>query len=153
MTRPLFETTLDMGIERKVAHAYAKHYHLKPHKQPAQALYDYDMVSAISDRVIIRIEIKGRKPQYRNLIEQNGYMLSAKKFKALQLLHGEIPVALVVVFMGSPDMYSFSFSPHKVQDVSFAIGGRTKKKRDDRDVEEVAYIPWKHFVKLEGKND
>ena len=139
MTRPLFETTLDMGIERKVAHAYAKHYHLKPHKHWG-VLYDYDMVSAISDRVIIRIEIKGRKPQYRNLIEQNGYMLSAKKFKALQLLHGEIPVALVVVFMGSPDMFSFSFSPHKVQDVS-------------RDVEEVAYIPWKHFVKLEGKND
>ena len=148
MARPLFETTLDMGIERKVANAYAAHYHLRPVKRPPQSPYDYDMLSPISDRVISRVEIKGRKPEYKALIENKGYMLSAKKFEALNNLHGDIPVGLVVVFMDSPDIHVFYFSPHKVEGISSVMGGRTKKKRDDQDIEQVVYIPWDRFVTL-----
>jgi len=146
--RPIFETTLDMSIEREIALAYAAHYHLRPVKRPALAVYDYDMLSAISDRAIIRIEIKGRKPEYKGFIESGGYMLSAKKFDALKKLHGDVPVGLVVVFTNSPDMHVFYFSPHKVEDLKPVIGGRTRKKRDRQDIEHVVYIPWDRFVTI-----
>lgn len=149
--RPLYETELDSSAEAEVANAYAKHYYFRPVKRKPQDYLDYDMLSAISDRVMMNIEIKVRKPQYKSLIEQKGYMLSAKKWKHLQRTNKETEsVALLVAFDYNDqyEIYILTFGRETYPEILPVMGGRTKKQRDAADIELVVYVPWKKFVHL-----
>ena len=149
--RPLYETESDSSAEAEVAKAYAKHYHMRPVKRKPQDYLDYDILSAISDRVMVTIEIKVRKPQYKSLIEQKGYMLSAEKWKHLQRTNKQTGLAALVVAFDYNDryeIYTLIFGRKTYPEILPVMGGRTKKQRDAADIELVVYVPWQKFLHL-----
>ena len=146
--RPLYETESDSSAEAEVAEAYARHAYLRPVKRSPQDYLDYDMVSPLSDRVLVKVEIKVRKLQYKPLIEQKGYMLSAEKWKHLQRTNKEAALVVLVVAFDYEDHYeihTLPFGRNTYPDILPVMGGRTKKQRDAADIEPVVYIPWDRF--------
>jgi len=106
------------------------------------------MVSPLSDRVLVKVEIKVRKPQYKPLIEQKGYMLSAEKWKHLQRTNKEAALVVLVVAFNYGDHYeihTLPFGRNTYPDILPVMGGRTKKQRDAADIEPVVYVPWDRF--------
>ena len=55
--RPLYETESDSSAEAEVAKAYGRHVRMRPVKRSPQDYLDYDMVSVLTDRVLVNIEI------------------------------------------------------------------------------------------------
>tara|TARA_R110002020_G_scaffold23699_2_gene78741 strand:+ start:3058 stop:3534 length:477 start_codon:yes stop_codon:yes gene_type:complete len=153
--RPLYETESDSSAEAEVAKAYGEHVRMRPVKRSPQDYLDYDMVSLLSDRVLVNIEIKVRKPQYKSLIEQKGYMLSAEKWKHIQRTNKETGLAVLVVAFDYEDhyeIYTLAFGRNTYPDILPVMGGRTKKQRDAADIEPVVYIPWDRFWGIGNSN-
>ncbi len=148
LSRPLYETPADAVLEDKAAFAFANYYGLKPQKRPPQDFLDYNLVGPFSQRILVAVEIKIRKLEYKNLIEKGGYMLSAKKWESLQEENQKVGLAVLVVAFKGEGIYSLPFGQRDYNDIEPVMGGRTKKQRDEQDVEPVVYIPWDRFTRV-----
>lgn len=108
----------------------------------------YDVVFSRGDgHRYLTMELKCRSSGYRGLIEREGYMLSSRKWDGLMQYASTRPMALGVSFNAGDDWLMRlvpSREPRRL------MRGRTVKKRDDYDVEEVVLIPWSWFTPLKA---
>lgn len=108
----------------------------------------YDVVFSKGDGgQYLTAELKCRSSGYRGLIEREGYMLSSRKWDGLMRHACTRSMALGVSF-GTGDDWLMRLVP--AREPRRLMRGRTVKKRDDYDEEEVVLIPWSWFTPLKA---
>jgi len=141
--RQTWETKEDRGREaafaRRIGHALDCSPFLTKRHSP------FDVVFYSAGWRYLTAELKYRDRRYRGLIEREGYMLSSRKWDGLMRYAIATPVALGVSF-GTGDDWLMRLPPSK--EPRRLMRGRTVRKRDSYDEEEVVLIPWPWFTPL-----
>jgi len=147
MSRPQYETELDLKNERLLRDRFERSFNVRTNKLPQRYYVDCAVTSVDSSVIIGIAEFKCR----RTLRDQYPtYMMSLEKYqRGREMARGlSVPFYLIVHY-GNGEVWWYDASQDDA--VVTTWGGRTRLKRDADDEEPVVLIPNNYFKPLEEK--
>jgi hypothetical protein len=140
MTRPQYESPIDLINENSVIEKMAKMRNLSAIKLPSQYRIDY----ALSDISGIRywVEVKCRNTASNSY---HDYMISMSKWISGKRYYLDTGIDFLLAIRFTNGDYVIKYSDEIDKRIKYIIKGRTIQTRDEDDIEPVAMIPMELF--------
>lgn len=145
MKRPIYESQVDLTHENKMKTFLEAKWNCTLHKVPLK--YQVDWMAMRGKDPMAFVEFKHRDKLSIDAYPR--YMISLDKWMKAKQLCKEVEIPFIMVITFTECTYYGVFAHNGLHDVTYGFGGRYDRG-DAQDVEPMAYLPLKKFMKIEG---